>query len=105
MNRGLAEVQEGVKEWLQKAKNDLLSARILLEHDPPVLDTACFHCQQTVEKGLKAFLIWNADERRLRSQRNADDTRDKDKGFMSATISVRSQRQFASHSVEDMERR
>jgi len=22
------------------------------------LETACFHCQQTVEKGLKAFLVW-----------------------------------------------
>ena len=48
-----------MKEWLQKAKNDLLSARILIDHDPPVFDTASFHCQQAVEKVLKAFLIWN----------------------------------------------
>ena len=47
-----------VKEWLQRAKDDLLSARILIEHDPPVLGTACFHCQQAVEKALKAFLVW-----------------------------------------------
>lgn len=47
-----------VREWLQKAEKDLLSARILLKHDPPVLETACFHCQQTVEKALKAFLVW-----------------------------------------------
>jgi len=47
-----------VREWLQKARNDLLSARILMEHEPPVLDTAAFHCQQTVEKALKAFLVW-----------------------------------------------
>jgi HEPN domain-containing protein len=47
-----------VKAWLQKAANDLLSARILLEHDPPVMETACFHCQQSVEKALKAFLVW-----------------------------------------------
>lgn len=46
-----------VKAWLQKAANDLLSARILLEHDPPVMETACFHCQQGVEKALKAFLL------------------------------------------------
>ena len=38
--------QDEVKAWLQKARNDLLSARILMEHDPPVRDTACFHCQQ-----------------------------------------------------------
>ena len=49
-----------VQAWLLKAANDLLSARILLGHDPPVLETACFHCQQTVEKVLKAFLVWQA---------------------------------------------
>lgn len=54
MNRTLNEVEE----WLQKARNDLRSARILIEHDPPVLDTASFHCQQAVEKTLKAFLVW-----------------------------------------------
>ena len=47
-----------VQEWLQKAHSDLRSARILLAHDPPVFDTACFHCQQAVEKALKAFLVW-----------------------------------------------
>ena len=49
-----------VREWLQNAKDDLFSAQILIEHDPPVLDTACFHCQQAVEKSLKAFLVWKA---------------------------------------------
>ena len=47
-----------IKEWLQKGKNDLLSAQILLKHDPAILDTASFHCQQAVEKVLKAFLVW-----------------------------------------------
>jgi len=47
-----------VKLWLQKAKQDLLSAQILLRNVPPILETACFHCQQTVEKSLKAFLVW-----------------------------------------------
>lgn len=47
-----------VREWLQKAEKDLLSSRILLEHDPPVLETACFHCQQAVEKALKTFLVY-----------------------------------------------
>jgi HEPN domain-containing protein len=53
-------VPDEVREWLQKAKSDLLSARILIEHQPPVLDTASFHCQQAVEKMLKAFLVWEA---------------------------------------------
>ena len=52
------QVLDEVKEWLQKARNDLLSAQILTEHNPPVLDTASFHCQQSVEKMLKAFLVW-----------------------------------------------
>lgn len=56
MNPGVDEI----KEWLQKARNDLLSARILMQHGPPVLDTASFHCQQAVEKVLKAFLVWKA---------------------------------------------
>ena len=47
-----------VKLWLQKAEQDLLSAQILLKNVPPILETACFHCQQTVEKSLKAFLVW-----------------------------------------------
>jgi HEPN domain-containing protein len=49
-----------VKAWFQKTVNDMRSARILLEHDPPVLETACFHCQQDVEKAFKAFLVWKA---------------------------------------------
>jgi len=47
-----------VKEWLQKAEQDLVAARVLLKNDPPVLEPACFHCQQAVEKALKAFLVW-----------------------------------------------
>ena len=47
-----------VKAWLQKAAHDVLSARILLEPDSPVVATACFHGQQGVEKALKAFLVW-----------------------------------------------
>jgi len=39
---------EECEEWLRKARNDLVSARILLNHGNPVTDTACFHCQQAV---------------------------------------------------------
>ena len=49
---------EECAEWLRKARNDLVSARILLAHGDPVTDTACFHCQQAVEKTLKAFLVY-----------------------------------------------
>lgn len=49
-----------MKAWLQNAAHDVLSVPILREHDPPVLETACVHCQQGVEKGLKASLVWKA---------------------------------------------
>jgi HEPN domain-containing protein len=50
--------QDEIKAWLQKARSDLFSAEILLDHDPPVPETAAFHCQQAVEKTLKALLVW-----------------------------------------------
>lgn len=46
-------------EWLQKAALDLRGARIDLEAKPPLLEDVLFHCQQSVEKALKAFLAWH----------------------------------------------
>ena len=42
--------------WLAKADQDLGAARMLLDGYP---DVALFHCQQAVEKALKAFLVWH----------------------------------------------
>ncbi|MBI4406132.1 MAG: HEPN domain-containing protein [Deltaproteobacteria bacterium] len=50
---------EGEKEtrsWLEKAGEDLRTAEILYKAKPPVLAHVMFHCQQAVEKTLKAFL-------------------------------------------------
>jgi len=33
---------------------------MISEHDPPVYETASFHCHQAVEKILKAFLVLKA---------------------------------------------
>jgi len=44
------------EEWLEKADKDLTAARLLAE-DEKLWESACFHCQQAVEKALKAFLI------------------------------------------------
>lgn len=49
-----------VRAWLAKGRSDLLSARHLMRHDPPLLDSACFHGQQAAEKVLKAFLVWKS---------------------------------------------
>lgn len=45
-----------IRNWLHKSNSDLGSAQRLLEAPHPYLDTAVYHCQQAVEKALKAFL-------------------------------------------------
>jgi HEPN domain-containing protein len=51
-----------IKAWLEKAEHDVISAQRLLEIEPIILDNACFHCQQAIEKYLKAYLIYNGVE-------------------------------------------
>jgi len=55
------ELQE-VQRWLQKADHDRIGAEAAMERDPPVTDVAAFHCQQAVEKLLKAYLVWREQE-------------------------------------------
>jgi HEPN domain-containing protein len=50
------EKAEEVRAWLSKADADLRAAEVDLEAEPPLLGDAGFHCQQAVEKALKAFL-------------------------------------------------
>ncbi len=45
-----------VGQWLHKAQHDLRSAHRLYTDDPPLLDTAAYHCQQAAEKALKGYL-------------------------------------------------
>jgi HEPN domain-containing protein len=46
------------EEWVFKAEDDYRSAEALLyEIEIPIVDTACFHCQQSAEKYIKAFLV------------------------------------------------
>jgi len=54
---GAERVVEVVREWVEKAENDLKNAAHTLEmgEDCPT-DTVCFHAQQCVEKYFKAFL-------------------------------------------------
>ena len=48
-----------IKRWLIKAGNDLKTAQTMLDTDPPITDTVCFHSQQCAEKSLKAFLTFS----------------------------------------------
>jgi len=49
-----------VVEWIAKAEEDFESAKSLVKkRKKPVPDVICFHCQQSIEKYLKAFLTKN----------------------------------------------
>jgi len=50
---------EIARQWLAKARNDLLNADNNLNSDDVPTDTVCFHCQQAAEKLLKAYLAGN----------------------------------------------
>jgi HEPN domain-containing protein len=47
-----------LKQWLEKAEHDLIAAQLIIENQPLILDVACFHCQQAVEKYLKTYLVF-----------------------------------------------
>ena len=44
------------RQWVAKATNDLLCADNNLRADEVPYDTVCFHCQQFIERLLKALL-------------------------------------------------
>lgn len=46
-----------VKSWLIKAEHGRQTAQAALAHQPPITDTAAFHCQPAIEKMLKAYLV------------------------------------------------
>lgn len=54
-----------IKRWIQKGDHDLGTAKITFLHIPEYLDTVTFHCQQAVEKYLKAYLIFQSTPFRL----------------------------------------
>jgi len=47
-----------IKEWINKADHDLGSAKLIFLHIPDYFDTIAFHCQQAVEKYIKALLVY-----------------------------------------------
>jgi HEPN domain-containing protein len=53
----MTEELELARQWVVKTGNDLLNADNNLHAKTIPLDTVCFHCQQAVEKYLKAFLV------------------------------------------------
>lgn len=53
----MSEQAEQILKWLEKADHDLGTAIITYRHIPKYRDTIAFHCQQAVEKYLKAYLL------------------------------------------------
>jgi HEPN domain-containing protein len=49
-------------QWLSKGEKDFALARHLVEERAPYWEAIGFHCQQAVEKYLKAFLTWHGIE-------------------------------------------
>ena len=49
---------ELLNNWIDKAEKDLLTAEHEMTFADRVAESICFHCQQAVEKFLKAYLIY-----------------------------------------------
>ena len=47
-----------LRRWIEKAEHDVRTAEAAVDLSRPITDTAAFHCQQAVEKMLKAYLFW-----------------------------------------------
>ena len=50
-------MKKQVEDWILLADKDLYAAEILLKEEYPLTNIVAFHCQQVIEKYLKAFLI------------------------------------------------
>lgn len=54
------EVIDAIRRWMEKAEHDVEAARrIMARTEDCPYDTVCFHCQQAVEKYLKALLTFH----------------------------------------------
>jgi HEPN domain-containing protein len=51
---------ELTRQWLRVAADDLRLAELANAADPPMLSGVVYHCQQTFEKALKAYLVWSS---------------------------------------------
>lgn len=53
---------EYARQWIAKARSDLLNADNNLAAQDVPYDTVCFHCQQAAEKLMKGFLVTHGCE-------------------------------------------
>jgi HEPN domain-containing protein len=50
-------MKKQVEDWMLLADNDLYAAEIIMKDEYPLTNIVAFHCQQAIEKYLKAYLI------------------------------------------------
>ncbi len=53
--------EEYIEDWINKAEKDIKTVEIMKEYND-LTEIICFHCQQAVEKYLKALLIKNDED-------------------------------------------
>jgi HEPN domain-containing protein len=53
-------MREEIKNWWEQAKHDLRVSEYNLNGD--MLDAAAFYCQQSIEKALKAYILFSKKE-------------------------------------------
>jgi len=51
-----------LQQWISKAEEDLLVVHQLMSADILVKGAIAYHCQQSAEKFLKAFLVFHGNE-------------------------------------------
>ena len=56
------QTREAVRQWREKAQSDWKAVEILMGSEQCPADMVCFHCQQFVEKLLKAILTQHGIE-------------------------------------------
>jgi HEPN domain-containing protein len=56
------ETKNYIRQWIEKASDDLIVIDKLTQFEVIATSAVCFHCQQVVEKYLKAYLIANEVE-------------------------------------------
>lgn len=53
---------DSIRQWLMVAEDDFRAYTVLAKDDTPPTIAVCFHCQQYIEKLLKAVLTLNGEE-------------------------------------------
>jgi HEPN domain-containing protein len=50
-------MKKQVEDWILLADRDLKVSELLMREEEPITTIVAFHCQQTIEKYLKAYMI------------------------------------------------